>query len=87
MVRILDLTPIQQADIDSNDHLVISNIGGSPMASSRVSVTDLVGYISSGGNTYATTLQIDSSIDANNTLHFPFTINAGLGLDSTTNVM
>ena len=85
MVRILDLTPIQQADIDSNDHLVISNIGGSPMASSRVSVTDLVGYISSGGNTYATTLQIDSSIDANNTLHFPFTINAGLGLDSTTN--
>ena len=85
MVRILDLTPIQQADIDSNDHLVISNVGGSPMASSRVSVTDLIGYINSGGNLYATTLQIDSSIQANNTLHFPFTINAGLGLDSLSN--
>ena len=85
MVRILDLTPIQQADIDSNDHLVISNVGGTPMASSRVSVTDLIGYINSGGNLYATTLQIDSSIQANNTLHFPFTINAGLGLDSLSN--
>jgi len=85
MVRILDLTPIQQADIDSNDHLVISNVGGSPMASSRVSITDLIGYINSGGNLYATTLQIDSSIQANNTLHFPFTINAGLGLDSLSN--
>jgi len=85
MVRILDLTPIQQADIDSNDHLVISNVGGTPMASSRVSITDLIGYINSGGNLYATTLQIDSSIQANNTLHFPFTINAGLGLDSLSN--
>lgn len=85
MVRILDLTPIQQADIDSNDHFVISNVGGSPMASSRVSVTELVGYLNSGGNSYATTSQIDSSIQDNNTLHFPFTINAGLGLDSTTN--
>jgi len=85
MVRILDLTPIQQADIDSNDHLVISNVGGTPMASSRVSITDLIGYINSGGNLYATTLQIDSSIQVNNTLHFPFTINAGLGLDSLSN--
>lgn len=85
MVRILDLTPIQQADIDSNDHLVISNVGGSPMASSRVSVTDLVGYINSNGNLYPTKAEVDSSIDTNNTLHFPFTINAGLGLDSTTN--
>lgn len=85
MVRILDLTPIQQADIDSNDHLVISNVGGTPMASSRVSITDLIGYINSGGNLYATTLQIDSSIQTNNSLHFPFTINAGLGLDSLSN--
>ena len=85
MVRILDLTPIQQADIDSNDYLVISNVGGTPMASSRVSITDLIGYINSGGNLYATTLEIDSSIQANNTLHFPFTVNAGLGLDSLSN--
>ena len=55
------------------------------MASSRVSITDLIGYINSGGNLYATTLQIDSSIQANNSLHFPFTINAGLGLDSLSN--
>ena len=85
MVRILDLTPIQQADIDSNDYLVISNVGGTPMASSRVSIIDLIGYINSGGNLYATTLQIDSSIQDNNTLHFPFAINAGLGLDSLSN--
>ena len=85
MVRILDLNPIQQADIDSNDYLVISNVGGTPMASSRVSITDLIGYINSGGNLYATTLEIDSSIQANNTLHFPFTVNAGLGLDSLSN--
>jgi hypothetical protein len=86
MVRILDLTAIQQADIDSNDHLVISNIGGSPMASSRVRVEDFVQYTLAGGSLgFATKSEVDSAIDANNTLHFPFTINAGLGLDSLSN--
>ena len=86
MVRILDLTAIQQADIDSNDHLVISNVGGSPMASSRVRVEDFVQYTLAGGSLgFATKSEVDSAIDANNTLHFPFTINAGLGLDSLSN--
>ena len=86
MVRILDLTPIQQADIDSNDHLVISNVGGTPMASSRVRVEDFVQYTLAGGSLgFATKTEVDSAIDANNTLHFPFTINSGLGLDSLSN--
>lgn len=82
MVRILDLNPIQQADIDSNDYLVISNVGGTAMASSRVNVMELANYLQSGGNTLATKQEVDSAIDANNALYFPFTINVGLGLDS-----
>jgi hypothetical protein len=82
MVRILDLNPIQQADIDSNDYLVISNVGGTTMASSRVNVMELANYLQSGGNTLATKAEVDSAIDVNNALYFPFTINVGLGLDS-----
>jgi len=82
MVRILDLTPIQQADIDSGDYLVISNVGGKPQASSRVNVMDFVGYVLSGGNTFVTVQQLDSAISSNNNLHFPYTINASIGFDS-----
>jgi len=85
MVRILDLSPIQQSDIDSNDYLIISNVGGTAMASSRVNVLDFANYVQTGGNNLATVTQLNNAIDSNNALFFPFTINAGLGLDSLSN--
>ncbi len=70
MVRILDLSPIQQADIDSNDYLIISNVGGTAMASSRVNVLDFANYVQTGGNNLATVTQLNNAIDTNNALFF-----------------
>jgi len=63
MVSIVDLNIVSQADIDSGDYMIISNLNSSPASSGKVSMDTLSRFFNAGiGNVFITQNDLDSAL-------------------------